>query len=425
MPLEEIVSALEPLWTGGTPSLHVSLQKAWAGREPIVKDPQGRLSLDVESPRLPRLLERLGLRAAPRMPPPLPEPTVPGPEIALTKKETDTAFYRGVPTAVSRVRYAAAILDVFDRPMTEDEILAALPVVPGYRPQRPAESPKRTPPGLVLRLDDGRLALNRASPDLATMRANLRELMLPALRREAELERYRVLSAEFERQAAAREVERAAAAAAAAEAAKLDFQGTIDSVQPRIRLTRSYDERSHSYLGYVLGIRGRLGGETRAFRVAIGKAAHAQHQFRVGDTVSGTGVRVENVDLETADLYKASALKVGERGAATRSATAPVTGVPPPLEEYRARGHRRLAALTYAAKCSACIWGCEMAVEMIIDPWKPSKRKYRRETFCYGPKSCPSYAAGPERKVPGRRGSSHTEEGWVDDEATSHREDDE
>ena len=44
----------------------------------------------------------------------------------------------------------------------------------------------------------------------------------------------------------------------------------------------------------------------------------------------------------------------------------------------------------------------EMAVEMIVDQWNPSVRRYRRETFCYGPKSCLSYKSGPTRKVPGR-----------------------
>ena len=43
----------------------------------------------------------------------------------------------------------------------------------------------------------------------------------------------------------------------------------------------------------------------------------------------------------------------------------------------------------------SCMWGCEMAVEMIIH-----KVRWRRETFCYGPKSCPLYNAGPTRKVP-------------------------
>ena len=62
---------------------------------------------------------------------------------------------------------------------------------------------------------------------------------------------------------------------------------------------------------------------------------------------------------------------------------------------------------------------------MIIDQWNPSQRRYRFETFCYGPKSCSRYKAGPTRKVPGRKGMSWEEESWVDDEATAHRSDDE
>lgn len=72
-------------------------------------------------------------------------------------------------------------------------------------------------------------------------------------------------------------------------------------------------------------------------------------------------------------------------------------------------------------KCTTCIWGCEMAVEMIIDHWNPSVRRSRRETFCYGPKSCPSYKAGPTRQVPGRKGMTWEEEDWVDEDATAHR----
>ncbi len=62
-----------------------------------------------------------------------------------------------------------------------------------------------------------------------------------------------------------------------------------------------------------------------------------------------------------------------------------------------------------------------MAVEMIIDHWNPGKVKYRTETFCYGPKSCDYYKAGPNRKVPGRKGMVYEEPDWVDEEETSHR----
>ena len=47
------------------------------------------------------------------------------------------------------------------------------------------------------------------------------------------------------------------------------WEGKITSVQPRIRLLRSFDRRSHTYLGYVLGNEGIVGGEDREFTVAV------------------------------------------------------------------------------------------------------------------------------------------------------------
>ena len=39
---------------------------------------------------------------------------------------------------------------------------------------------------------------------------------------------------------------------------KVVWSGVITAVQPRIRLTRSFDERSHAYLGYLLRIQGSI-----------------------------------------------------------------------------------------------------------------------------------------------------------------------
>ena len=96
-----------------------------------------------------------------------------------------------------------------------------------------------------------------------------------------------------------------------------------------------------------------------------------KHRFRAGDTASGVALPVADPRLETVKFYKAS----GSR--------------------------------------------------MIVDQWNPDRRRYRTETFCYGPLSCPLYKSGPPRKVPGRRGMTYTEEDWIDDEATSHRSPDE
>jgi hypothetical protein len=210
-------------------------------------------------------------------------------------------------------------------------------------------------------------------------------------------------------------------ARAKANIEKVAWSGRIVAVQPRIRLMRSFDERHHSYQGYVLRIDGTIGDEPGEFQIAIGKAAHEKHQFRAGMEVSGLSVPVLDPRLETAGLYKTSGLKVGKEAGEDTSLPPPFHGVPPDLETYRSRGHRRLDARTYSSKCLTCIWGCRMPVEMIIDQWNPSRKQYRFETFCYGPKSCPSYKAGAKRQVPGRKGMSYTEEDWVDEDATSHR----
>jgi len=202
---------------------------------------------------------------------------------------------------------------------------------------------------------------------------------------------------------------------------KVSWNGVVVAVQPRIRLTRSFDQRSHSYQGYVLRVHGTVADEQREVIVAIGEAAHAEYQFHVGDRVRGDGVPVADPRSEVAELYKISKLKVLERGADQVAKPPPWLGVPPALPIYRERSHRRLDARTYESKCTTCVWGCRMAVELIIDQWNPSQKRYREETFCHGPLSCRLYKAGPTRKVPGRKGMSWEEEDWVDEDAVRHR----
>lgn len=202
---------------------------------------------------------------------------------------------------------------------------------------------------------------------------------------------------------------------------KFPWSGTVLGIQPRIRLTRSFDQSSHTYQGYVLRLAGEIAGEPRSFVVALGKGAQEKFGFRVGDIVSGLGEPVAVPETEIAGMYRVSKLAVEQRGSTSPPAPPPWRTPPPPLNVYRARGHRRLDAKVFEASCTTCTWGCEMAVEIVIDQWNPSKVRWRRETFCYGPKSCPRYKAGPKRKVPGRKSMSWTEEDWIDEEATAHR----
>ena len=206
---------------------------------------------------------------------------------------------------------------------------------------------------------------------------------------------------------------------------KLTFTGKITSIQPRIRLIRSFDESSHTYLGFAIKIAGTIDNQQTSFSIGIGKTAQAKFNFKVNDVISGECLPEPDRKMEPVDYYKVSKLKVINKGM-QGSTSAPWELVPPELEVYRERGHRRLAARTYDAKCLSCMWGCRMPVEIIVDNWNPrGRRKYRFETFCYGPLNCELYKAGPNRKVEGRKGMVYVEEDWVDEDAVSHREMDE
>jgi hypothetical protein len=111
-------------------------------------------------------------------------------------------------------------------------------------------------------------------------------------------------------------------------AEKIHWNGLLISVQPRIRLGRSFDQRSHTYLGYALKVHGRVGEETREFLVGVGEGAHAKHQFRSGDTASGEALRVADPRLETVEFYKVSNLKVTSSDVQKDTQPPPWRGVP-------------------------------------------------------------------------------------------------
>ncbi len=135
---------------------------------------------------------------------------------------------------------------------------------------------------------------------------------------------------------------------------KILWNGKLISVQPRIRLTRSFDQRSHTYLGYVLMVQGSVSGEDRTFMVGIGKEAQAKHQFRAGDVVSGKSEEVRDPRIEVSEYYKTRELKVLEKEAEQEGSGPPWQGTPPALEVHRERGHRRLELRTYEIKCRTC-----------------------------------------------------------------------
>jgi hypothetical protein len=85
---------------------------------------------------------------------------------------------------------------------------------------------------------------------------------------------------------------------------KIPWHGLVLAVQPRIRLIRSFDQRSHIYLGYALLIRGSVRQETREFLLGVGQGAQAKQSFQVGNVLSGDAVPVPDPRLETVEFYK-------------------------------------------------------------------------------------------------------------------------
>ena len=75
---------------------------------------------------------------------------------------------------------------------------------------------------------------------------------------------------------------------------KIECSGRIQAMQPRIRLMRSFDERSHSYLGYVLRVEGTISDETGEFIIALGKGRTSEASISSrhgGERPGGSGSR--------------------------------------------------------------------------------------------------------------------------------------
>jgi hypothetical protein len=74
-------------------------------------------------------------------------------------------------------------------------------------------------------------------------------------------------------------------------------------------------------------------------------------------------------------------------------------------------------------QCFACMWANKSAVEI---EYKFGKvKRYRKEIFGYGPRSCRVYDMGPLRPVPYFDSFPSIDEGWMDDLCTEQRGDEE
>ena len=173
---------------------------------------------------------------------------------------------------------------------------------------------------------------------------------------------------------------------------KVSFEGEIVSIQPRTRVWRYLtDNRTHYHLGYNIFIEGCSSEGEKQFTVAISEKQQLKGLFRICDVIKGTAW------------------------------TAPPWIIMiPPMQVYEDRGARLLSKSLWKTKCFKCIWANMANVEIQWDFDKDIK-KYRFETFCYGPKSCKFYKMGRARSVPYKNMGSAIDDGCLDELCTEGR----
>lgn len=206
---------------------------------------------------------------------------------------------------------------------------------------------------------------------------------------------------------------------------KVNWQGEIVAIQPRARVWRYLaDNRTHYLLGYNLFISGSSSDGKNQFAVAISEKQQQKDLFRIGDVIQGTAWTKKYEEREFADYYRAGAIKLLERVATN------VIKLPPPwimnvpaMLTYEERGARMLSKSLWKTKCFKCVWANMSNVEIQWD-FDKNIKKYRFETFCYGPKSCKFYKMGRERSVPYKNRGSAVDDGYLDELCTEGRDDD-
>lgn len=203
---------------------------------------------------------------------------------------------------------------------------------------------------------------------------------------------------------------------------KVNCQGEIISIQPRTRVWRYItDNRTHYHLGYNLFIEGFCSDGKKQFTVAISEKQQIKGQFRIGDVIEGTAWTKQYEEREFADYYKAGSLNLLNRAAGKPETAQPWIMVPPAMETYEKRGARLLSKNLWETKCFKCVWANMANVEIQWD-FDKNIKKYRFETFCYGPKFCKFYKMGRPRSVPYKNRESAVDDGWLDEICTEGRE---
>ncbi|MBK5262832.1 MAG: hypothetical protein JJE17_09730 [Peptostreptococcaceae bacterium] len=207
---------------------------------------------------------------------------------------------------------------------------------------------------------------------------------------------------------------------------KVNWQGEIVSIQPRTRVWRYLtDNRTHYHIGYNLFIVGDSSDGKKQFSVAISEKQQFKGLFRIGDVLEGTAWTKQYEEREFADYYRAGSLKLLNRSSENAEMIPPPwMMMPPTMQTYEERGARLLSKGLWETKCFKCIWANMANVEIQWD-FDKNIKKYRSETFCYGPKACKFYKMGRPRSVPYKNRGAAIDDGCLDELCTEGRDEDE
>lgn len=194
------------------------------------------------------------------------------------------------------------------------------------------------------------------------------------------------------------------------------------SIQPRTRVWRYVtDNRTHYHIGLNLFLDGTANGTDGRFAVAVSEKQQLSGDFHIGDEIKGTAWTKQYPEREYADYYRAGFLKIISKAAENAISIPPPWRIAPPeMQVYEYRGARMLSQSLWKGKCFGCIWASMANVEIEWDFDKKIK-KYRFESFCYGPKSCKLYKMGRPRAVPYKGRDSALDEGYLDELCTEGR----
>lgn len=202
---------------------------------------------------------------------------------------------------------------------------------------------------------------------------------------------------------------------------KIKWEGTIRSIQPRTRVWRYITHnRTHFHVGYNIFFAGKSEEGLTEFSIAISEKQQQKGNFQIGDRLKGTAWTKRYPKREFADYYRAGSLKILQRDEKPIRKTCPWTGRVPEMDTYEKRGARMLSKSLWKGKCFTCYWATMSNVEIQWDFDRNIKR-YRFESFCYGPKSCKNYKMGRSRSVPYKNRDSATDDGWLDAICTENR----